>query len=120
MQKQFGQQLLTHGVPPVDEANLKPWMPYWYGALYVVVEGWQDLGLTDDEIDGLLTSPNVGLLKRYRHGVFHYQRTYHDRRLIDLIAEGAETASWVRQLHDAFGRWFLDWYDARPTTQQSA
>ena len=55
-------------------------MSYWYGGLYAVIEGWQELGLTDPTIDRLLESPNVELLRRYRNGVFHYQMTYFDDR----------------------------------------
>lgn len=33
------------------------YMSYWYAGLFVVVEGWRDLGLQDAEIDGLLESP---------------------------------------------------------------
>jgi hypothetical protein len=40
-------------------------MSYWYGGLYVVVEGWRELRLSDPKIDALLTSQNVNLLKRY-------------------------------------------------------
>jgi len=30
------------------------YMSYWYGGLYVVVEGWRELDLHDQEIDGLV------------------------------------------------------------------
>jgi hypothetical protein len=56
------------------EANL--YMSYWYGGLYVVIEGWQRLRLSDSTIDELLASPNVRLLKKYRNGVFHFQKAY--------------------------------------------
>lgn len=29
-------------------------MSYWYGGLYVVIEGWKELGLHDPEIDQLI------------------------------------------------------------------
>jgi len=83
------------------------YMSYWYAALYVVVEGWRKLELEDEEIDGLLESPNVALLKRYRNGVFHFQRTYYDKRFVDLITEGENVVEWVRSLSSAFGRYFL-------------
>jgi hypothetical protein len=51
------------------EMNLS--MSYWYGTLYVVIEGWKELKLSDPKIDALLDSPNVELLRRYRNGVFH-------------------------------------------------
>ena len=49
-------------------------MSLWYGGLYVVIEGWKELGLSDPHVDDLLRSSNVELLKRYRHGTFHFQR----------------------------------------------
>lgn len=79
---------------------------YWYAALYVVVEGWQELKLADTEIDALLTSPNVDLLRRFRNGVCHYQRNYSDPRFLDLMqAQGV--VPWVRPLNQAFGRYFF-------------
>ncbi|MEO6052272.1 MAG: hypothetical protein ABIP78_13210 [Pyrinomonadaceae bacterium] len=33
------------------------YMSYWYGALYVLIEGWQLLGLQDPVINELLESP---------------------------------------------------------------
>lgn len=49
-----------------------PYLSYWYGGMYVVIEGWQRLGLHDPEVDDLLTSDNVKHLERHRHGAFHY------------------------------------------------
>jgi hypothetical protein len=73
-----------------------------------VIEGWGDLDLHDDEIDGLLESPNVDLLRRYRNGVFHFQREYYDERFVGLIRDGEDVVTWVRDLNSAFGRYFLD------------
>lgn len=81
-------------------------LSHWYAALYVVVEGWQELKLADAEIDVLLSSPNIDLLRRFRNGVCHYQRNYSDPRFLDLMqAQGV--VPWVRQLNLAFGRYFL-------------
>ena len=33
---------------------------FFYASLYVVIEGWRDLRLADDEIDALLASENTG------------------------------------------------------------
>jgi hypothetical protein len=81
-------------------------LSHWYAALYVVVEGWQELKLTDTEIDTLLSSPNIDLLHRFRNGVCHYQRNYSDPRFLNLMqAQGV--VPWVRQLNFAYGRYFL-------------
>ena len=90
------------------ESNL--YMSYWYGGLYVVIEGWQALKLSDPVIDPLLQSPNVDLLRRYRNGVFHFQKKYYDNRFIDFITDGKNTVEWFRSLNREFGRWFLEWF----------
>ena len=83
------------------------YMSYWYAALHVVIEGWEALHLTDPTVDSLLASPSVKLLKRYRNGVFHFQRKYWDQRVIGFVSGGAESAAWVHQLHDELGRVLL-------------
>lgn len=82
------------------------YMSYWYSALYVVCEGWAELGLSDPEVDSLLQSPNLELLKRYRNGSFHFQAEYFDDRFCDFQGEQG-TVPWVRDLTDAFDRWFM-------------
>jgi hypothetical protein len=83
------------------------YMSLWYGELYVVIEGWNKLNLTDKTVDKLLEeSEMVKLLKRYRHGTFHYQSSYFDSRFINLMSED-KTVKWVRKLNSAFGAYFL-------------
>jgi hypothetical protein len=90
------------------------YLSYWYAALYVVVEGWQKLGLYDDEIDRLLESPNVELLKLYRHGVFHFHEDYFNESLtLPLIETGDNPVEWVRALSSALGRWFFEWTESQ-------
>jgi len=85
------------------------YMSYWYASLYVVIEGWRDLNLNDSKIDILLSSPNVDLLKRYRNGVFHFQKNYFDNRFSDLIVNGINVVEWITELNREFGRFFLEW-----------
>ena len=85
------------------------YMSYWYGGLYVVIEGWFELGLKDQVIDPLLKSPNVALLKRYRNGIFHFQKDYMDERFHEFMASN-DCVPWVRHLTNAFG----DYFAARP------
>jgi hypothetical protein len=74
----------------------------------VVIEGWRTLKLRDPMIGRLLSSRNVGLLRRYRNGLFHFQRTYYDKRFSGLILDGENVVDWVRTLNREFGRYFLD------------
>jgi len=107
------------------------YMSYWYGGLYVVAEGWNALGLTDPEIDGLLATRTgrriegprkergepaelvdetvLDVLKRYRNGAFHFQRDYFDNRFLEFMKLD-QSASWARALNRAFGRYFLEWF----------
>jgi hypothetical protein len=93
-----------------DGSDIEEWlyMAFWYGGLYVVIEGWQELGLHDERIDSLLQSPNVDLLRRYRNGVFHFQKKYHDDRFYEFLKSGKTAVVWVRELNRQFGRWFLE------------
>jgi len=84
------------------------YMSYWYGGLYVVIEGWQKLKRSDPVIDTMLQSPNVDLLRRYRNGVFHFQNNYNDKRFLAFMEEGKDSVSWVRSLNVHFGRFFLE------------
>lgn len=88
------------------EADL--YMSFWYGELYVVIEGWKKLGLSEPEVDALLASPNVELLRRYRNGVFHFQKEYFDERFLGFMRDGQNAAAWVSALNRAFGAYFLN------------
>lgn len=102
------------------EIRTRMYMSYWYAGLYVVIEGWRKLHLTDPAIDGLLDSPNVALLRRYRHGVYHFQKDYDDPRFIEFISEGEDVVSWVRSLNEQFGRYFFDWLDQQKEDENSS
>jgi hypothetical protein len=104
---------LIAGGPPRDglEAAMvlysHPYMSYFYGGMYVLIEGWRELGLADPEIDELLNSPNVELLRRHRNGAFHFQKDYFDDRFIGFV-EAEDSAAWIRALGNAFSRWFQE------------
>ena len=84
-------------------------MSLWYGLLYVVIEGWRELKLEDQEIGKLLRSNNTDLLKRYRNGVFHFQVDYNDKRF-EKFFEEITTVAWVRKLNEEFSRFFLNYF----------
>ena len=110
------QEHITNRTEPDDfhfEEHAHIYMSYWYGALYVVIEGWHELKLTDPIIDGLLSSPYVDLLRRYRNAVFHFQRKFNDERFWDLMLAGRESIEWVSQLHREFRRYFMSFFAAR-------
>ena len=93
------------------------YLSYWYAALYVVIEGWQKLDLSNPVIDNLLKSPNVDRLKLYRHNVFHFHEPYFNIPLMAPLIESEDApVDWVRQLGDEFSRWFLEWANQRGET----
>ncbi|MBK8097614.1 MAG: hypothetical protein IPK26_10930 [Planctomycetes bacterium] len=105
--------LLKQGRADVTEdPELRLYMEAWYGMLFVVVEGWRELALHDTEVDELLGSPHVDLLRRVRNGVFHFQQDYYDDRLLGFVITDG-TAEWVRNLNRALGRFFLEHLRAR-------
>ena len=81
------------------------YLSLWYATLYVVVEGWKELSLVNGEVEELLAfHERVESLRRFRSGVFHFQATYWDDRLIDFLGQGAVSAELVRLVHNALGR----------------
>jgi hypothetical protein len=83
-------------------------MSYWYASLYVVVEAWDELQLTDPVVDRLLCHPRDyrALLRRYRNSVFHFQKSMLSDKVVNLFAAGTELIFWVRALHDEIVRSF--------------
>jgi len=110
MRVRFHEQLKT--TPKWEEAMMFPYMSYWYAGTYALIEGWLELKLSDRQIDGLLQSPNVELLKRYRNGAFHFQKQYFDSRFLDFMG-GEDSAKWIAQLQEAFSQWFLEYFKKR-------
>jgi hypothetical protein len=82
-------------------------MCLWYGMLYVVIEGWQEAKLADPEIDRLLTSPNVPLLKRFRNGMFHFQQERWLSLKLSDFCGSPDSVVWVRALTNELHRYFM-------------
>lgn len=78
----------------------------WYSLLYVVVEGFRELKLSDPDIDALLSQEEyTGTLRRFRNATFHFQENPLSDKLMDfLTAEKSE--HWIRDLNRAFKRYF--------------
>jgi hypothetical protein len=82
-------------------------MQVWYGMLFVVVEGWEQSGLSDPEIEQLLANAEyVTKLRNFRNAVFHYQKQFLPVKQEGLFADRA-IVEWIIQLSDAFERKLL-------------
>jgi hypothetical protein len=104
--------LMLHKAPPVERVQLQLWLQstfaytaLWLSLLYVVVEGWEDLGLHDPVVDPLIASPHRDLLRRFRNGAFHFQQDYFDQRFTDFLDDAS--SAWAKQVHKGIGDWFL-------------
>lgn len=81
------------------------YLSLWYATLFVTAEGWLEQKLKDSEIQRLLADEaKWKALRRFRNGVFHFQADYFDKRIVDFVALGGDSAAWVRALHSALGR----------------
>ncbi len=97
--------LLKRTRKKIDDLDLTLYRSLWYGLLYVVVEGMEELKIKDTRISRLLKSSNKDLLRRFRNGVFHYQQNYHDARFEDFL-QRKSSDKWIRKLHFEIGRYF--------------
>jgi hypothetical protein len=80
-------------------------MYYWYGSLYVVIEGFRSLNLKDQSIEALLGSPNVNALRRCRNGAFHFRPSYFSARSLKAMSK-PDFVMWVREVMTAFRGYF--------------
>ena len=80
----------------------------FYALIYVVVEGYRELGYNDEGVDKLLENAGfVDSLRRFRNANFHFQEDPFSPKLIDFLhAEGSE--DWVRALYFALDRFFTE------------
>lgn len=106
------EQLLEASVKPEEmPTNLFiAFSSQWYGTLYVVVEGWEELKLEDKIISKLLNEHQnlKDLLRRYRNGIFHYQPKLLDNRFTGFSKAKDNSQLWIELLHRQFVRFFSD------------
>ena len=78
----------------------------WYALLYVVIEGYREVGKKDDAIDKLLfDEPLVDMLRRFRNAMFHYQADPFSEKLLDFL-QAEKSTEWSRQVNAAFKAFF--------------
>jgi len=83
------------------------YMTYFYSALYLVIEGWKELKLSDEKIDNLIASPHTNKLRLFRNATFHYQKEPLSPKLLQFLGTEEEaTEKWIGELHTEFGRFF--------------
>lgn len=76
-------------------------LDYWHAALWVVVEGYNKLGLKDKRVARILSNPLTPKLKDYRDGTYHFKPQYFDVQTSSL-RRASNALRWVNDLHEAF------------------
>jgi hypothetical protein len=89
------------------------YMCYWFASLYLVIEGWEQLGIHDFKVDALLASPSVAILRRYRDGVFRFNTQFFLERNQETLMSDIKAILWARSLTDAFIYFFSQGCDNR-------
>jgi hypothetical protein len=78
----------------------------FYALMYVVVEGYQELGCQDPAVDRLLAQSDfVDSFRRFRNAVFHYQGEPISPKLTEFLdSKGSE--QWTQDLYRALKGFF--------------
>jgi hypothetical protein len=85
------------------------YLMYSYAGIYLVIEGWRDLGLKDEKIDELLKSPFVDRLRLFRNATFPYQKNLLSWKHLQFFGtEEERTEVWLNQLYSEFERFFAE------------
>lgn len=83
------------------------YLTYFYSAIYLVIEGWKDLKLSDEDIDKLISSPYTDRLRLFRNATFHYQKEPVSPKLLNFFGSEEEaTEKWINELYAKFGEYF--------------
>lgn len=105
---------------PENQAAFIALMSQWYASLWVVVEGWAEVPLSDRIIDNILQTRAelIQMLKRFRNGVFHFQSSVVDNRFLDFLTKAEDAVFLVNGLHHEFLRFLWELPDTCPGTPE--
>ena len=93
--KRFGVEFVTFG----QHASMVFRMQVWYSLLYVVVEGYRDLGEHYEPLEEVLAKVEyVDLLRRFRNATFHFQADPLNDKLINFL-DKKDSEIWIRNLN---------------------
>ncbi|WP_192036849.1 hypothetical protein [Halomonas sp. YLGW01] len=77
----------------------------WYALLQVVVEGYNELGISDPAMDSYLADEEyTQALRRFRNAMFHYQENPFSAKLLGFLE--LDNGEWARCLNAPFKRYF--------------
>ncbi len=93
--KKFGIEYVTFG----EHGSMICRMQVWYSLLYVVVEGYRELGQKHEPLEEVLAKTEyVDLLRRFRNATFHFQADPLNDKLLDFL-EKEDSEVWIYDLN---------------------
>jgi hypothetical protein len=103
----------THRVQNNELSRAAGLLALHLASVYAVAEKWTKWKFADVTVDGLLASPHLRVLKKYRQGVFHVDE-FDARSLVEL-ATRKEVIDWSKGLADSFRTVLRSWADDAKT-----
>ena len=84
-------------------------LAHWLASLYVVAEGWQEIGMPDPVISDLIAKYDdyYQLMRRFRNGVYHFQHKPMTEKLTDFLGAKSEGTLWAEALLFEFKRFLV-------------
>ena len=93
--EKFGIEYVAFG----EHGSMVCRMQVWYSLLYVVVEGYRELGQKYEPLEEVLAKAEyVELLRRFRNATFHFQADPLNDKLIDFL-EKQDSEVWIGDLN---------------------
>lgn len=84
------------------------YLTHYYSSIYLIIEGWQDLKLSDAKIDKLISSPHTDKLRLLRNATYHYQKEPLSPKVLQFFgSEDDGTEKWITELYYAFSNYFI-------------
>jgi hypothetical protein len=85
----------------------------YYSLLYVVVEGYRDIGLEDESINTVLSNGEyIENLRRFRNATFHFQKAPISAKMMEFL-EQKDSERWIRDLDRALRGFFEKSFDLK-------
>ena len=76
---------------------------YWYASLYVVIEGYKELQIKNDNVQKLWNEDFINKLRLFRNGTFHYQKDIFSE-IISNTDDTDEFVKWIHAINHELGR----------------
>lgn len=94
------------GMSDPDFTEFFAYMSLWYASLWVVLDGWKQMGIDEPEATALLADEQFTKLKDFRDVTLHYRPSYLDKKHMGFVGDERSVA-WVKRAHKLIGATIL-------------